>query len=82
MSRTGEDKRDLVEEQLAFEQRGWVFRVHTPVPTTPPNAPDPRIQRSFLAKAEKAGDARRFQMDGPTADAATAALLDVMTSSL
>ena len=82
MSRIEGDQRDLEDERRGFKERGWDIRVYPAVPTSPPNPPDPNIQTSSLAKAEKAGDERRFQEDGPSPDAALAALLDVMSASL
>ena len=82
MSRIQGDQRDLEDERQGFEKRGWVINVYPAVPTSPPNPPDPNIQTSSLANAKKAGDERHFQKDGPTRDAALAALLDVMSASL
>lgn len=82
MNLSDENERDLDAEQRAFEQRGWVFRLVSPVRTSPPNAPDPRVVPLFLAKARKDGDARTFQSDGATADEARSALLDMMFDAI
>lgn len=76
------DERDLDAEQAAFEQRQWVFRVHSPADTSVVNSRDPRVRRSFLAKARKEGSDERFQAEASSADAARAKLLDVMFNSI
>ncbi|MGO4601656.1 hypothetical protein [Terrabacter sp. 2YAF2] len=77
-----DDERDLDAEQRAFEQRGWRFQLYRPMRTSPPNAPDPRIHRVFLAKATKIGDERRFQEEGVSGDSARAKLLDSMFAAI